>query len=439
MANFSSGLKLNDLNDFINPSLECIIPGSQVSSTNEKDVKFEPISLKDCLACSGCITSSESILLSEQNPDQFNKLLKENLSQKKIIVVSIASQCISSFANRENETNEMIEKKLSNYFHEKGCHYVITTEMGHELLKMKEMMIIEDILSANENRFPLICSSCPGWTCYAEKTRTTQYLLKSICPLRSAQEIIGILLRKKFGENFIHITIASCYDKKLEVYREEKLPNIHCVLTTDEVDRLINLDGLSLIEMRSEELNELSVINEIQLKKKLSGRRSAATSDGHVDFILDVLKEKMEGVMVECQRKNKNYLEYHLTDTSGNTWRLLKIYGFANIQKAIRKLKIENRKNVIFIEMMACPNGCLNGGGQLKKTNMDLSIKNWNESLHNRHDYLENGEEMMKRLKEQLVSVEKQIDRNEFHKLIDMQFLNKTNNAPALNLTEMNW
>jgi iron only hydrogenase large subunit-like protein len=100
---FSSGLLLTDLNDYISPSQACIKPVEvkQTSSGVQSTIKIDDagqyyevthdgvetrletasISLNDCLACSGCITSAESVLISMQSHEELIRVLQENVSE----------------------------------------------------------------------------------------------------------------------------------------------------------------------------------------------------------------------------------------------------------------------------------------------------------------------------------------------------------------------
>ncbi|KAF4753380.1 hypothetical protein FOZ62_002829 [Perkinsus olseni] len=102
MSGFSGVVKLADLDDFISPSTECVIPlaGALDNSKNDKDESVEEVrpqlirskkaeekttgqtatiaqvSLSDCLACSGCVTSAETVLLTEQSTDALLQRLR---------------------------------------------------------------------------------------------------------------------------------------------------------------------------------------------------------------------------------------------------------------------------------------------------------------------------------------------------------------------------
>lgn len=119
--NFSSALRITDLNDFITPSQECIKP--EIIKKNKKKIKIETtkdgnlieitenginenleiakISLNDCLACSGCITTAESILISTQSTQEFLKNIQHSkeFNSTKVIIISISPQSRASIAN----------------------------------------------------------------------------------------------------------------------------------------------------------------------------------------------------------------------------------------------------------------------------------------------------------------------------------------------------
>ncbi|XP_073239356.1 probable cytosolic Fe-S cluster assembly factor v1g210509 [Porites lutea] len=105
-AGFSGALQLTDLDDFITPSQECIKPvkvekkpgqlakikieddGSyvQLSEGGEKTkLQRAQITLNDCLACSGCITSAESVLITQQSQEELYKIIANNQKLAKVL------------------------------------------------------------------------------------------------------------------------------------------------------------------------------------------------------------------------------------------------------------------------------------------------------------------------------------------------------------------
>lgn len=122
MSQFSGALKIIDLDDFVQPSQECIKPVKIEKKENVdiKEIQIDlngnyyqinndgtsnklqktKIELSDCLACSGCITSAESVLVNEQSTDEFIKKI-QNLGNM-VLVVSISPQSRASIAENFN-------------------------------------------------------------------------------------------------------------------------------------------------------------------------------------------------------------------------------------------------------------------------------------------------------------------------------------------------
>lgn len=74
-----SFVRLENLNDFIQPQTACTKP---IANTSGKVGKVSEVNLSDCLACSGCITSSESVLIQQQNSDEFFKVINDSKLSK---------------------------------------------------------------------------------------------------------------------------------------------------------------------------------------------------------------------------------------------------------------------------------------------------------------------------------------------------------------------
>ncbi|XP_064089535.1 cytosolic Fe-S cluster assembly factor narfl-like [Macrobrachium nipponense] len=130
MAGFSGVLKLSDLDDFISPSQDCVKPVKVEAKTGRGVIQIEDdaldslstpkyekakITLSDCLACSGCITSAEVILVSQQSHEEFYRVLAENEHEckRKVIVVSLSPQAILSVAAKFSLSPDECTQKLA--------------------------------------------------------------------------------------------------------------------------------------------------------------------------------------------------------------------------------------------------------------------------------------------------------------------------------------
>lgn len=270
MSHFSGALQLTDLDDFITPSQECIKPvevqktktktGSKISIQSdgsyfagEQKLQKVEITLADCLACSGCITSAEGVLITAQSQEEVLRVLEENRNSedRKLIVFTVSQQPILSLAKRYNLTPVQCFAKLSGYFRSLGADLVLDTKISDDLALIEARNEFLDRFSAATNgepkTLPMLASSCPGWVCYAEKTHGN-FILPYISTTRSPQQIMGVLVKQMLaqqkgipGSKIYHVTIMPCYDKKLEASREEfysevlQSRDVDCVITSSKL------------------------------------------------------------------------------------------------------------------------------------------------------------------------------------------------------------
>lgn len=215
---------------------------------------------------------------------------------------------------------------------------------------------------------PIFVSSCPGFVCYAEKSHDA-FLLPYLSNVRSPQAIHGALVKdflcRRFGiptTSTYHASVMPCFDKKLEAARPDffvpgtEVRETDCVISTVEIDGL--LDSVENIVDVEEEgwLGDFS-------RGKLYGNEGR-TSGG---FATEIIKRFIydHGGEIAEEKINRN-LDVISVNKDGNVvLRVARIYGFQNIQNFVRKMK-NNKANYDYVEIMACPNGCGNGGAQIR-------------------------------------------------------------------------
>uniref|UniRef100_A0A7S1PFX3 Iron hydrogenase large subunit C-terminal domain-containing protein n=1 Tax=Percolomonas cosmopolitus TaxID=63605 RepID=A0A7S1PFX3_9EUKA len=418
MSNFSSAIRITNLDDFIPQSQSCIkpvkldnkpIPTSESSkhtiefdeqsntyyeislAGEKKELEKTSISLSDCLACSGCITSAEEVLVNHQSLDRLLKELKERSSDE-VWILTLSSQSRASLASKYGLNMEQVFGKIMTALKNViGFDYVFDAnwarnftllEIQDEFLKRKQQQ-----LNAPKNalpNLPLLASSCPGWICYAEKTQDED-IVGLISSTKSPQAVMGSLVKGYFYEkelkpkgvelkNVRHITVMPCFDKKLEASRGEfKTPidsqETDLVLTTTELDELFQHHNVHLKELEEQPLNS-SFIDRDEKTGKLRG--IAGGSGGYAESIFRMAAKKLYNVEVgqieKKQKRNSDFQEFSLKVDGKVVLSFAQAYGFRNIQNIIRKIQHKNprlRCKYDFVEVMACPSGCNNGGGQI--------------------------------------------------------------------------
>lgn len=231
------------------------------------------ISLTDCLACSGCVTSAEAVLVSLQSHlEVVNALSSYRSVQPRqlhanglgngvnwaieddgmVFVASVSPQSRASLAAAygvsKRTAGHMIEQMLSgpdgirkSGRYGAGFTWTLDTNVARELclvLGADEVMrsLREDSMPAkktnghpnsiDEPTRPILTSACPGWICYAEKTHP--YVLPHLSRLKSPQALLGTMIKttlsRRLGitpDRIWHLAVMPCFDKKLEASREE--------------------------------------------------------------------------------------------------------------------------------------------------------------------------------------------------------------------------
>ena len=412
----SNALRI-DADDFLSPGLECI----KEPDTTPEGKKIE-ISLDDCLACSGCITSAEEIMLQQHNIDEIIKVLDNKKNKANLIVsIGISSQSLASLCVKNNiDQTDVIEsyrKVTRQLLKQSGIDYIFdyTWATAVALESTFEYFVSEE--ENNQIKKPILCSACPGWVVYAEKTYN-DLVVPHLSKTKSPQQILGRHLKSKFDSEknqfMYHISVAPCFDRKLEAARKAnriKLktgnlsddldPEVDVVISTEEFELLIEklqqrqadkeedqdednelMRRLSLENSNSNLFDNLSEIlpeiDENQLKNlEITNDNDLEFlgSDSYLNYIYHRLQVKhgLETTKLKFEKYRGKNKDFNITElkipSEGNakTYKFATVYGFKSIQQLIRMFKTKKaQKEFDYIEVMACPSGCLNGGGQIK-------------------------------------------------------------------------
>jgi iron only hydrogenase large subunit-like protein len=210
-SRFSPALQASDLNDFIAPSQDCIISLNKSSSSRRLQIKQKEnvvstkppeeavkISLKDCLACSGCITSAETVMLEKQSLGDFIA----RINSGKTVIVSVSPQSRASLAAFFGLSQSQVLRKLTALFKSMGVKAVYDTSSSRDLSLIEVCNEFVSRYQKNQSssgqeagaNLPMISSACPGWICYAEKTLGS-YILPYVSSVKSPQQAIGAAIK----------------------------------------------------------------------------------------------------------------------------------------------------------------------------------------------------------------------------------------------------
>jgi iron only hydrogenase large subunit-like protein len=421
--------------------------------------------LTDCLACSGCVTSAEAVLISHQShtevlntldgypelelPGQNGRRFDRD-DNGKIFVASVSPQVRASVAATygvsERKASCMIDQFLrgpqglrSGGKYGSGFAWVVDTDVAREaVLALAVDEVLQPLQTPNLNaadvpefpipQKPILSSACPGWICYVEKTHP--YILPHLSRLKSPQALTGTLLKTTLSQvlglpasQIWHLAIMPCFDKKLEASREELTDmswrppgiaspqsqpptrDVDCVITTRELLTLASSRGIlfSSLPLKpippslSPQFPDKTIGSFLFSHRSLRQSSDSGTSGGYLHHVLANLQSRNPSSQVVTQRgRNTDVVEYTLVAESGQPiLKAARYYGFRNIQNLVRKLKparlpranamtgtsigarrpqnpraagavARSTTDYAYVEVMACPGGCTNGGGQIR-------------------------------------------------------------------------
>lgn len=385
-----SFVRLENLNDFIQPSASCVKPS--VEKKTGVVAKLNDISLSDCLACSGCITSAETVLVQQQNYDQlFNAINAAKVSNpKKLIAVSLSLQSVSSLAYRYRVGAQEAAERLASFFVSIGCDKIYDINLARHLALVESFREYLERKTENSH-LPIISTSCPGWVCYAEKTNG-DLIIPYLSKVRSPQQIMGALIKRHArklgasGNDIYHVTVMPCFDKKLEASRQSfKNPgddsaDVDCVLTPIELEEILKNEDVSLLDFERRRLDVLHRLD-LPFDEPLTNHIGSVSGGYAENVLLAEVNRHSEQDSVKLARKtlkNNDFIEITAhTDNTGDMVepaRFAIINGFRNIQTVVQRLK-RKALRYDYIEIMACPSGCINGGAQCRPNPGDDQAK----------------------------------------------------------------
>ncbi|KAI5819647.1 iron hydrogenase [Pyronema omphalodes] len=439
----SAILSADALNDFIAPSVECIKPVESLPEpqSNELAVGIEgtmpdtrtaaQISLTDCLACSGCVTSSEAVLVSMQSHNEVLSALQQFSGKTFVALLSPQSRAALAVAlqTTEQTVTNMVTELLTKSLGEKQFEMVVDTNPFRQLSLHYASEEVLNSLDDPERKRPILTSACPGFICYLESTHPI--LIPHLSTLKSPQAIGGTFLkalmiaegRATSPDDIYVVSIMPCFDKKLEGARGEltstawqvngtdgtPIRDVDCVITTRELLSLAEAKGIDFPRLSRSSPPTPIISNNPTIQKFLTtritnGAADNGTSGGNLTTILSSLLARHPGSTVTIQPgRNVDTRDYLIVSPSGEIIaKLSRCYGFRNIQNLVRKLKpaptrvlptfgakkiiatpaaarrVAAKKSSsgddksIYVEVMACPGGCTNGGGQIKWDDEDI-------------------------------------------------------------------
>lgn len=346
-----------------------------------KDIKVTPSCdpKKDCIYCGQCVAHCPVGALDSQNSfDEIDALLKDK--NGKTLIIQFAPSIRTSIGEMFGiESGVNVTGQLVAGLKELGFDKVFDVNMAADLTTVEEAK--ELVWRIKENKpLPMFTSCCPGWMRYLEFYRPD--LIPHITTVKSPQNMLGSLIKTYWAEkqeidpkNIIVVSVMPCTAKKYDVDKPEEKINdlspIDYVLTTRELGRLLQKNKVDLKKM-----------DEALADDPFGVYTGAGTIFGATGGVTEAATRTAYWLItgknldkVECENvRGIIGLKKVKIEINGIHLKVGIANGMENAKIILDDLA-RDPKAYDYVEIMACPGGCIGGGGQPLPVNDEIRKK----------------------------------------------------------------
>lgn len=337
------------------------------------------LATSECVYCGQCVAVCPTGALTIKS--QVDEVWKELENPNKKVVVQFAPSvrvAIGEMFGFEPGANST--KKLNAALKAVGFDLVFDTNFSADLTIMEEANEFIDRLS-NGGKLPLFTSCCPAWVRYLETEHPE--MLEHLSSCKSPQGMLGAIIKKYVpeyykditNENIVSVSVMPCTAKKAEAIRkqfrrEDGTYEIDYVLTTQELGRLIKSAGVDFKSIEGVEAD--SPFGKYTGAGTIFGVSGGVAEAAARTAYQMVTGEELTDVVISPMRGTHRVKTIEL-DLKGTKVKVKIVNTLREAEKCLQEIQ-EGKADYQLLEVMACPGGCINGGGQPQSCD-DLSVR----------------------------------------------------------------
>ena len=312
-----------------------------------------------CIRCGQCLINCPVGAISERSHlKEVERVLK---NPKKHVVAQTAPSIRAALGEMFGmKAGTLVTGKMVTSLKKCGFDKVFDVDLGADMTIMEESAELLKRVN-NKGIFPMITTCCPGWILMMEHFYPE--LIPNMSTCKSPHEMLGMLIKSYYAKkekinpkNIVVVSIMPCTAKKFESTRKELETAVDYVLTTRELGRLIKKKKINFKKLEDSDFDPTLGIatGAGDIFGTAGGVMEAALRTAYEISEKKILKK----IDFENLRTRKGIREGKIK-LKGKTIKYATASGGANIRKLLK-----NKHKYHFIEMMACPGGCIGGGGQ---------------------------------------------------------------------------
>lgn len=327
----------------------------------------ENLNISSCVNCGQCVTVCPTGALSEnQSIDNVIEALND---KDKIVVIQHAPSISVTIAEEFGMKPGLdVAGTMTAALKKIGFNYVFDTAFTADLTIMEEGSELVDRIK-NSGKLPMLTSCSPGWIKFVEQFYPD--FIPNLSSCKSPQAMLGAMIKSYFAKekgidpkNIYSVSLMPCTAKKFEANRPELgrngIADIDAVLTTRELAQLLKLFSV--------DLNALSPVDaDMPFGKRSTAGKLFGATGGVMEAAVRsayylLTGEELEDLVIKSVRGLDGIKEAKIKIGDLEVG-VAVASGLLNARKLLDEIK-NGRDDIHFIEIMTCPGGCINGGGQ---------------------------------------------------------------------------
>ena len=268
-----------------------------------------------------------------------------------------------------------LTRKLYAALRRLGFHAVFDTNFSADVTIVEEASEFIERFVHKRGALPLITSCCPSWTDFMEKNHWD--FIDNFSTAKSPQQMLGVLAKTYYAEKagidpakLFMVSIMPCTAKKYELSRTDEMyasghKDVDVALTTRELARMLKQSGIDFLNLPDGEAD--SILGDYSGAGTIFGATGGVMEAAVRTAHFYATGKKLEKVELEAVRGLDGVKE-GTVNVAGTPVRVAVAHGLANVEEVLERVRTARKAGqespYHFIEVMACPGGCIGGGGQ---------------------------------------------------------------------------